>query len=82
LDALLEQADLLLRLGVVSNGAGHFFEQADRLLESAVEGIQQADLSPAYRQRLTREMNAIREALDLFTELYGKRFYGVFPWHG
>jgi hypothetical protein len=78
-DELLERADLLLRLGVLEKGAGRSFEEAGRLLEAAVEGIEEADLLPADRQRLIRESDAVREDLELLTELYDERFYGVFP---
>ncbi len=78
-DEVLQRADLLLRLGVLEQGADRSFEEAGRLLESAELGIDEAGLSPAVRERLTRELNAVREDLALLTELYEERFYGVFP---
>ena len=79
IDELLDQADLLLRLGVLQKGAGRSFEEAGQLLETIENDIAQADLGPADRQRLTQELDAVREDLELLTELYAERFYGVFP---
>jgi len=76
---LMDQADLLLRLGVLQKGAGRSFEEAGQLLETIENDIAQADLGPADRQRLTQELDAVREDLELLTELYDERFYGVFP---
>ena len=53
LDKLLERADLMLRLGVLEKGASHSFEEAGQLLETFTESIEDADLSPTDRQRLT-----------------------------
>lgn len=79
LDELLERADLMLRLGVLEKGASHAFDEAGQLLEIIAAGIEEADLSPVDRLRLTREFEAVREDLELLTELYDERFYGVFP---
>jgi hypothetical protein len=79
LDKLLERADLMLRLGVLEKGASHAFDEAGQLLEIVASSIAEADLSPADRLRLTLEFEAVREDLDLLTELYNERFYGVFP---
>ena len=79
LNELLDRADLFVRLGVMEGGASLAFVEAGHVVEAAATGIEEADLLPADRQRLTRELDAIREDLELLTELYDERFYGVFP---
>lgn len=76
---LLDRADLLLRLGVAEQGAGRSFDEAGALLDKAAARIAHADVSAVDRAVLTREVDAVRDDLEILTELFSERFYGVFP---
>lgn len=79
ISAELDRAELLLRLGIVEKGAGRSFEEASDLLETTRQQLATADLTAEEKQRLEREAAAAEENLDLQTELYEDRFFGVFP---
>jgi hypothetical protein len=76
---LLTRAEMQLRLGVVEKGAGRSFDEAFRLIHEAEEQLDRMDLSSENREKLTREIEAVRDDWELTTELYERRFYGVFP---
>ena len=75
----LDRVELLLRLGVVEKGAGQSFEDASDLLRTARDQLASAELTVEDHQRLEREIAAVEENLDLLTEIYDGRFFGVFP---
>jgi len=76
---LLYQAETLLRLGVVEKGATRSFEEASSVLEKAEEQLVEADFSSEERRRLALEIEAVQQDLEVLSELYEERFYGVFP---
>jgi hypothetical protein len=78
-ERLLDQAEQLLLVGVSDKGGSRSFEEAIGLTEIAAERLDGADLSPAEARKLSLELKALQEDLDIFTELYADRFYGVFP---
>jgi hypothetical protein len=77
--ALLDRAESLLWLGAAEKGASRSFEEALDLVDWATELLDEADLSPDERRHQVAEIEAVREDLELFIELYEERFYGVFP---
>jgi hypothetical protein len=76
---LLSRAEALLWLGVVDKGASRSFVEARDLLESASARLTETDLSPDETRRLTLELESVQENIEILTELYEERFYGVFP---
>jgi len=76
---LAAQADALMRLGVAEKGASSAFEDASAMLTQAEELLSGADLSPASREALNLEIEAVRDDLEDLVEVYEERFYGVFP---
>ncbi len=76
---LVAGADSLTRMGVVEMGAGRSFVEAAALLASAQERLAKADLSPADAAELSLEIDAVGQDIELLLDLYGDRFYGVFP---
>lgn len=79
IDKLLHQAETLVRVGVVDKGAGRSFAEARGLVDTARVRLAQADLPPAEAGMLSLELEAVEENLNIFTELYQERFYGVYP---
>lgn len=78
IERLLDQTEQLLLVGVADKGGSRSFEDAIDLAEVAAERLDEADLSPAETRSLSLELKALQEDLDIFTELYADRFYGVF----
>jgi len=76
---LLDRAEILLLVGVVDKGASRSIEEARELVETATERLDDVDLTPSETQNLSLELEAVEEDLEILTELYQKRFYGVFP---
>ena len=76
---LVTRADALARLGVVEMGASRCFGEAAALLDTARDRLAETDLSPADAAQLTLEIEAVEQDLELLTELYDDRFYGVYP---
>ena len=76
---LAAQADALMRLGVAEKGASSAFEEASAMLTQAEELMAGADLSPASREALNLEIEAVRDDLADLVDIYEERFYGVFP---
>lgn len=76
---LLDQAENLLKVGVVDKGAGRSFEEAGQLVEIAAERLAGLDPSLPETRVLTSEMEAVRENIKIFSELYEDRFFGVLP---
>jgi len=66
-------------LGVVEMGASRCFGEAAALLDTARESLDATDLSPADAAQLTLEIEAVEQDLELLTEFYDDRFYGVYP---
>jgi hypothetical protein len=76
---LLTRAEIQLRLGVKEKGHGRSFEDADRLLVTAEAQLAGADVPSDEQRKLTLEIEAVREDLELLTERFEERFFGYFP---
>lgn len=76
---LLDRAEKHLRLGVVDKGAGRSFEEAQRLVATAEERLTEINPPQAEAQALMLELETVREDVEIFSELYEERFYGLFP---
>ena len=76
---LLARAETLKRVGVADLGAGRSFEEAGELLDQATEELRASGSSADESPILELEIEAVREDLELTVDLYGERFYGVFP---
>jgi hypothetical protein len=76
---LLDRAEAYIQIGVVDKGAGRSFEEAMRLVKTAGELQAKLDPSRAKTKTLALEIETIRKEIEIFSELYEERFYGVFP---
>ncbi|MDX2477998.1 MAG: hypothetical protein QNL05_11615, partial [Gammaproteobacteria bacterium] len=76
---LLDQAEFLMRMGVVDKGASRAFEESGELLEKAADHSKEVDLTSAESRSISTQLNALQEDLSILTELYEERFYGIFP---
>ena len=62
---LAARADALMRLGVAEKGASRAFDEASAMLMQAEELTAGADLSPASREALNLEIEAVRDDLGI-----------------
>ncbi len=76
---LLAQAEALLWLGVAENGAIRPIEEARALTEAASALLEEGSLDPVEQGRLSRQVEAVAAEIDLVAEVWGERYYGVFP---
>jgi hypothetical protein len=76
---LILRAEVLLKIGAGEHGAGRSLQEAEALLEHAADELSRADISLVEKDALERQLTAIREDLDIVTELNDERFFGVFP---
>ena len=79
ISGLLDRAETHIKIGVVDMGAGRSFEEAMRLVNTAGELQTKLDPSQAKTRTLALEIERIRKEIQIFSELYEERFYGVFP---
>lgn len=78
-EQLLRRADTLIWLGIGQKGAGDAFEIGLVRLNEAESALALADIPGDVRAGLDREIGALREQLEVLTELYQDRFYGAYP---
>lgn len=77
---LLDQAEALTRVVPVEKGAARpVLEEAEALLDVARQQLDEAEIEASERRWLSAQLAAIRDNLDALDELYGERFFGVFP---
>ena len=76
---LIDRADTQVWLGISNKGAGDAFEDGLSQLEEASALVDASDLPAETRSILRREVREVQEQLEMLAELYGDRFYGVFP---
>ncbi len=66
-------------LGLSNQGDRLAFEEAMELVGSAQRTLEEAGLPAEQSSRLTLQIDALRQDLDILIELYEERFYGIFP---
>jgi hypothetical protein len=76
---LIDRAETQVWLGISNKGASDAFEDGLTRLEEASALVDSSDLSADTRSILRRQIREVREQLEMLVELYGDRFYGVFP---
>ena len=76
---LLKQAETAMTMGVNDLGASRSFEQAGELLEQATQELEKGNFSGQALENYQRQLEATREDLDILTELYEERFFGIYP---
>ena len=76
---LLKQAETVMLMGINDLGAGRSFEQASELLDLTAQELESGQLSAQELEDYQRQVEAAREDLDILTELYKERFFGVYP---
>lgn len=79
IEQLLEQTDSWVWLGIANKGGSMAFEKGLDLLTQAEQRIEVASVSPGVRAHLQLQAGALRQQLELLSEIYEERFYGVFP---
>lgn len=76
---LLKQAETAMLMGINDLGASRSFEQAGELLEQATQELEKGNVSGQELENYQRQLKAIGEDLDILTELYEERFFGIYP---
>jgi hypothetical protein len=79
IQAIIDQAQNRLWLGIYNKGGNRAFEEGLELVETASGMHQQAQLTPEQKNELSSQIFALEQELELLIELYGERFYGIFP---
>jgi hypothetical protein len=79
INALLNDAESHVWLGISNNGATRAFDQGLQLVNQASKQLESSNISATRRQALSKEIIALEEQLSVLIALYQQRFYGVFP---
>jgi len=76
---LIDRAETQVWLGISNKGASDAFEDGLTRLEEASALVDSSDLSADTRSILRRQIREVQEQLEMLVDLYGDRFYSVFP---